>query len=121
MPNHEELRVWKSAHRLTLDIYMATASWPSSERYGLTSQTRRASASIGANIAEGAGRDSDAEMKRFLRIAVGSANEVHTYLLLARDLGYRPTTEVTRLTTDVIALRRQLRALIRALDQRSSS
>jgi four helix bundle protein len=83
-----KLQVWHRAHKLTLDVYRATSAFPKEELYGLTNQLRRASASIGANIAEGCGRNTDAELARYLGIAVGSANELDYHLLLARDLGY---------------------------------
>jgi four helix bundle protein len=61
----KDLRVWSKAHCLTIDVYKATRSFPKEELFGLTSQMRRAAASIGANIAEGAGRKSDGELARF--------------------------------------------------------
>lgn len=85
MGDYQKLEVWKAAHRLTLGIYRGTAAFPASERFGITSQLRRAAASIAANIAEGCGRNSDNELARFLRISLGSANEVEYFLLLARD------------------------------------
>ncbi|MFZ0940517.1 MAG: four helix bundle protein, partial [Candidatus Sulfotelmatobacter sp.] len=78
---------------MTLTVYKRTHSFPKEEMYGLTSQLRRSSASIGANIAEGFGRRSDAEMRRFVQIAHGSANEVEYHLLLAKDLEFLSTDE----------------------------
>ncbi len=66
MEDFKDLVVWTKAHQLTLAVYKQTRAFPKEEMYGLTSQVRRASASIGANIAEGCGRRSDAEMRRFL-------------------------------------------------------
>src|ERR1700693_2932733 len=86
MEDFKDLKVWTKAHALTLAIHGWTRGFPRDEIYRLTSQLRRAAASIGANIAEGCGRRSDAEMKRFLQIARGSANEVEYHLLLAKDL-----------------------------------
>ena len=80
------LKVWVKAHEVTLAIYQCTRNFPREEIYGLTSQMRRAAASIAANIAEGCGRRSDAELHRFLQIARGSARELEYHLLLARDL-----------------------------------
>ena len=91
MEDFKELRVWAKAHELTLVIYQKTRGFPKEEMYGLTSQLRRAAVSVGANIAEGCGRRSDGEMKRFLQIARGSANEVEYHLLLAKDLRFLPT------------------------------
>lgn len=84
MKDFKKLIVWKKAHEMTLNIYRTTKSFPKDEVYGLTSQLRRAASSIPANIAEGCGRNSDAELARFLQIAAGSASEVEYHLLLAR-------------------------------------
>lgn len=86
MQNYKNLRVWEDAHALVLEIYNATRSFPNDERYGLTSQIRRAAVSIPSNIAEGTGRGSDADFARFVQFAVGSISEVDYQLLLARDL-----------------------------------
>jgi four helix bundle protein len=75
MKDFKDLMVWQKAHVLTLAIYKLTLRFPKEEMYGLTSQLRRAAASIAANIAEGCGRRSDREFKRFLQIARGSASE----------------------------------------------
>ena len=76
MRNYKDLRVWDEAHRLTLSVYKNTQAFPKEERFGLTSQIRRASASIAANLAEGCGRRSDGEMARFVQIAMGSGAEL---------------------------------------------
>jgi four helix bundle protein len=88
MRDFRELKVWHKSHQLTLDIYTATRGFPREEVYGLTSQFRRSSASIPANIAEGCGRTGDAELARFMLIAMGSASELEYHLLLAHDLGF---------------------------------
>jgi len=76
MKDFKKLKVWEKSHQLTLGVYKATRSFPKEELYGLTIQTRRASVSIPANIAEGCGRGSDAELARFFQIAMGSASEL---------------------------------------------
>ena len=86
MEDFKDLTVWVKAHELTVQIYQRTRGFPKEEIYGLTSQMRRASGSIGANIAEGCGRRSDPEMRRFVQIARGSASELEQQLYLARDL-----------------------------------
>ncbi len=88
MRDFRELKVWGKAHRLTLDVYLATKSFPREELYSLTSQIRRAAVSIAANIAEGDGKNSRPEFARFLTIATGSARGMEYHLLLSRDLGY---------------------------------
>ncbi len=72
MKDFRELKVWGKGHHLALEIYRATAKFPKDELYGLTSQIRRSCVSIPANIAEGCGRNGDAELARFLQIAMGS-------------------------------------------------
>jgi four helix bundle protein len=75
------------AHKLTVAIYRGTHDFPKDERFGLTSQIRRSSASIAANLAEGCGRRSDGEMARFIQTSMGSGAELSYHLLLAKDLG----------------------------------
>jgi four helix bundle protein len=86
MRDFHSLKVWEKAHRLTLQVYRASESFPAVERYGLTTQARRAAASIAANIAEGCGRESEADFVRFLSMSLGSATELEYHLILARDL-----------------------------------
>ena len=88
MKDFRKLQVWRKSHEFTLLIYKATARFPREERYALTTQVRRAVASIPANIAEGCGRRTDADFARFLQMAAGSASELDYHLLLASDLGF---------------------------------
>jgi len=109
--DYKNLRVWAQAHELTLAVYKATQAFPHEERFGLTSQVRRASASIGANLAEGCGRRSDGEMGRFVQIAMGSGAELSYHLLLARDLGLLDNDEYANLSTAADTVMRMLSAL----------
>lgn len=86
--NFYDLDAWKKAHHLTLLVYKATKSFPGEEKYGLTSQLRRASSSVGANIAEGFSRFHFKDKVKFYYQARGSVSEVQNFLVLARDLGY---------------------------------
>jgi four helix bundle protein len=104
------LKVWQKAYQLTLDVYKATRRFPKDELYGLTSQTRRAAASVAANIAEGCGRVGGAELSRFIQIAMGSASELEFHLLLARDLGLLDTHEFESLSEHVVEVKRMLTA-----------
>jgi four helix bundle protein len=113
MQRFRNLKVWEKAHAVTIEIYTASRSFPKEELYGLTSQMRRASASIGANIAEGTCRKGDAEFGRYLQIAIGSASELEYHLLLARDLRIIEATDYKRLSTGVVEVKRMLAALIR--------
>lgn len=90
MRDFRQIKVWSKAHLLTLEIYKVTATFPQEERYGLTSQLRRSSASVASNIAEGFGRGGNTELARFLQIGMGSATEVEYQILLARDLALIP-------------------------------
>jgi four helix bundle protein len=111
MRNYRDLMVWEKAHKLTLAIYKETNAFPKEGRFGLTSQVRRASSSIPANLAEGCGRRSDGEMGRFVQIAMGSGAELSYHLLLCRDLGILGTTEFSRLSADLEEVMRMLSAL----------
>ena len=115
MRNYEDLEVWQRAHALTIRVYRITNDFPRSEMFGLTSQIRRASNSIGANLAEGCGRWSDAELARHVQIAMGSASELQHHLRLARDLGFlRPTDHATALD-DLTSVRQMLTAFLKRL------
>ena len=111
----KSLTAWSRAHDLTLKVYGATKGFPRDEIYGLTSQLRRACASIPANIAEGCGRSGDVELARFLVIAAGSASEVEYHLLLAHDLKYLSHSEYDQLNGEVNELKRMLTAFITKL------
>ena len=115
MRDFRELKVWEKGHRLTLAVYKATARFPQEEPYGLTSQIRRSRASIPANIAEGCGRNGDAELARFLRIAMGSASELEYHLLLAHDLKLLDTADHERLTKEVTEIKRMLTSFVQKL------
>ncbi len=115
MEDFKDLRVWVKAHALTLAVYQETRSFPKEEMYGLTGQLRRASASVGANIAEGCGRRSDAEMRRFVQIARGSANEVEYHLLLAKDLNLLTAVEHKDLEAKILEIQRMLASLVQSL------
>jgi four helix bundle protein len=88
MQNYKELKVWEKAHGFTLKVYEHSSKFPKEETYSLTNQLRRAASSIPANIAEGSGKNTQAEFAHFLNIALGSANEAEYFLLLAKDLNY---------------------------------
>jgi four helix bundle protein len=88
MRDFRNLEVWNLGKQFATACYRATASFPKEEKYGLISQIQRAAVSIPTNIAEGSGRDSDAELLRFIRIALGSLNEVETLFAIAEELGF---------------------------------
>jgi four helix bundle protein len=111
MRNYRDLVVWEKAHKLTLAVYKITLLFPKEERYGLTSQARRASASIAANLAEGCGRRSEGEMARYIQIAMGSGAELSYHFLLARDLGLLCSSDYEALNANVSEVMRMLSAL----------
>lgn len=93
-----DLIVWQKAHQWVLWVYRYSEDFPKQERYGLTSQLRRAAVSVPANIAEGFKKRGYADKNRFLNIAQGSLEESRYYLILAEDLSYGSTEEgMTRL------------------------
>lgn len=115
MQDYRGLRVWRRAHEFVLCAYRATAAFPREEQFGLTTQVRRAAASIPANIAEGCGRGSDADFARFLQMAIGSANEIEYHLLLASDLDFLPKSEHQGLAKQLIEIRKMLSSLMQSL------
>jgi four helix bundle protein len=115
LQSFRNLKVWEKAHVLTLDVYRSSKPFPRDEMYGLTSQMRRASASIGANIAEGSCRKGDCEFGRFLQIAIGSASELEYHLLLARDLELLKSLDYEGLSEKVVEVKRMLASLIHKL------
>lgn len=115
MRDFRQLKVWEKAHALTLAVYRVTKTFPREEQYGLTIQMRRSCASVPINIAEGCGRGSQADMARFLYMALGSASELEYQLLLARDLHLLDAAHHEDLTTDTIEVKRMLTGLIHKL------
>ena len=108
MKNFRQLKVWQTAHALTLAVYKVTRSFPREEMYGLTSQLRRSSASVPSNLAEGCGREGDAELARFCSIARGSASELKYQLLLARDLNLITESEHKKVSSKAIEVKKCL-------------
>jgi four helix bundle protein len=115
MGDYQQLSVWKQAHGFALEVYSTTASFPESERYGLTAQLRRATISIVSNIAEGSGRKSNRDQARFLQMARGSVCEVECQLLLSRDIGYLKTATWAILNDHCREIGKMLNGLLRSL------
>jgi four helix bundle protein len=110
-----QLRVWQIAHELTLQIYKVTASFPITERYGLTTQLRRAATAVPTNIAEGNARGHRREYSQYCLIARGSIAEVEYLLRLSRDLGILRDNEYTTLIESYSEVGRMLQRLINKL------
>lgn len=115
MKSHKDLDVWKAAIKLARETYVLTASFPIEERFGMTTQMRRASVSIASNIAEGAARQGDKEFIQFLHIASGSAAELETQLLIAKEVGLTSPKDADAVDKDLAQLRQLLLGLIRSL------
>ncbi len=115
MQDFRSLKVWQKGHVLTIAVYKATASFPKHELYELTSQMRRASASIPANVAEGWGKTGRTELGRFLQISMGSAGELEYHLLLSHDLELLGDAEYRRLDALAVELKRMLSSFIVSL------
>ena len=115
MQDYRRLTVWEKSHQLALSTYRETDQFPNSERYGLMSQMRRSSVSIPSNIAEGCGRDSQAELIRYLGIAMGSAAELEYQMLLSKDLSDLEPSSFETLIAEVDEVKRMLWGLLQNL------
>jgi four helix bundle protein len=102
------LKVWQKAHKLTLDAYAVSADIKHPRHVSLRDQLTRAAISVPANLAEGCGRTGDRELRRFVRVALGSASELEYHLLLARDLGLVPDAAYQRLAAATVEVKRML-------------
>ena len=116
--SYRDLQVWQEGMNLAEACYRVTRGFPKEEIYGMTSQIRRAAASIPANIAEGYGREYRAEYIQFLRIAQGSLKELETHLLLTARVELTTTQAVHPILNQCGSLGRLLRALIRSLQNK---
>ena len=110
-----KLKVWEKSHLLALAVYRGTVDFPRNEMYGLTSQMRRSGVSVPANIAEGCGRQGNAELARFLQIAMGSASELEYHLLLASELEFLERAAYGDLAGQTVEVKRTLATFIKRL------
>lgn len=115
MGDFRKLEVWRLSQALAVEVYRGTAAFPKSELFGLTAQMRRAAASIPANLAEGCGRRRDSELRRFARISLGSACELESHMLLARELAILDRGEFDRLADRIHRIQGMLHALLASL------
>lgn len=117
MHRFKELEIWRKSRIFCSEIYNATSDFPTDEKFGLTNQLRRASVSIPSNIAEGSSRNSQKDFSRFLEIAIGSAYEIETQLLIASDLGFLKIEKLESLTNnleEIIKMTSRFRATLKA-------
>ena len=113
--SYRDLLVWEQGMDLTVAVYQATRAWPREELYGLTSQVRRAAASVPSNIAEGYGREKPGSYLQFIKIAQGSLKELETHLLIAQRVGIVNAPTVESLLAQSESIGKLLRALMRRL------
>jgi len=114
---HHDLEVWKRSIRYVTTIYQLTESFPSVEKFGLTSQIRRSAVSIPSNIAEGAARQSSKEFIRFLYISMGSLSELETQIIICENLNYLTNTD--HLQNSIVDLKKMTNGLITYLKTRN--
>jgi len=115
MKDFRSLRVWEKSHSISLEIYKITTRFPKEEQFNLTSQIRRAITSVPTNLAEGCGRGSDKDFKRFVQIAMGSASEAEYLILLCKDLNYISDKEFDKLILEIQEIKKMLSSLISKL------
>jgi four helix bundle protein len=108
MRNFQDLTIWVKSHQLTLSIYSITKSFPKEELYGLISQMRNSASSIPTNIAEGCGRNTNPDFKRFLTIATGSSSELEYQCILSRDLKFITDETFNKLQSEIIEIRKMI-------------
>ncbi len=111
MQRFTDLKVWQRSHALVLEIYRLSSKFPGDERFGLTSQLRRAAASVPTNIAEGSKRRSNQEYAHFLNIAEGSLAETEYLTFLSRDLGYLKADAAEKPLKEISDVARMLHVL----------
>jgi four helix bundle protein len=112
MQDFKQLKAWQKSHILALEIYHVTEQFPKAEIFGITSQIRRSSVSIPSNIAEGCGRGSGADVKRFFQMGFGSACELEYQLILAHDLKFLDDIQYTKLNPQLVEVKKMLASLI---------
>ena len=115
MKDYRKVKVWGKSHILVKDLYYATSKYPKEELFGITSQLRRACSSIPTNIAEGCGRSSDADFRRFLYIAFGSANEVEYLIFLSYELNYLHRSQFIDYNNKIVEIKKMLAGMIKTL------
>ena len=119
LKNFKELKVWQKSYELCIEVYKTTKSFPNEEKFGLTSQMRRAVVSIPSNIAEGYGRRTTPDYIRSLYIAYGSNCELETQTLLSGDLAYIENEKQKTVLEKISEVERMLKALIKSLESKS--
>jgi four helix bundle protein len=115
--NYKNLAVWKEARKLVSAVYILTNNFPEDEKFGLTSQLKRAAISIPSNIAEGMGRNSNKETRQYYYIAKGSIYEVETQIYIAIDLGFLEEENVEQIFSQITSVRKLIIGFIKYLEK----
>jgi four helix bundle protein len=110
--------VWQKAHRLTLEVYSLSATLAAAKHFAVSDQLIRSAMSVPANLAEGCGRKGDRELRRFVRVSLGSASELEYHLLLVRDLGLLAEERYDQLAGAAMEVKRMLSGLASRLTER---
>lgn len=121
MANYRNLMVWQNSRKLVKQIYNLTGKFPLEEKFGLANQIQRAAVSIPSNIAEGAGRNSDKEFKRFLFIANGSIAELETQLLICEKLDFADQADIYSLLRRTEEIRKMIFGLKNRIELKSDN
>jgi len=119
MHNFKELKVWQISRQLVKSVYELSGSFPTEEKYGITSQLRRCSVSIPTNIAEGCGRNTDKDFAHFLNISLGSAYELESLLFLCFDLKLISENQLEEILARIAEIQKMTFGLIKTLRQES--
>ena|SRR3989344_1828531 len=120
MNSYKELTVWQKAVELTIDIYRITTDYPKSELYGLVQQTRRSAVSIPSNVAEGWARKHRQEYLQFLNVAIGSAAELETQIVIAKKLKFLSDEDSKRTSGLITEVMKMLNAFMTSLKSKST-
>lgn len=115
MHNYKKLKIWIKARTLVKEVYMITEQYPQEEKYGLTSQIRRAAISISSNIAEGSGKESEKEFNRFLEIAYSSAFELESQIILSEDLNFISHDDSSKILTQIQEIQKMIYSFSRTI------
>lgn len=113
MMTHKDLDAWKLSVELVQELYQITAGFPKEEMFGLTSQIRKSAVSIPSNIAEGSARNHKREYLQFLYVALGSAAELDTQLIIARNLGFIPAELYQSFSEKIVSVSKLIHGLIK--------
>ena len=115
MQNYQDLKVWQKSHQFVLAVYQLTNDFPKTEIFGLTSQMRRATVSISANLAEGCGKNSMLDIANFFQISLCSLHETEYYLLLSKDLNYISLEMFDKRNSEIREIKAMLISLIKKI------